>query len=102
MTQTPITPASSPEEDDAALRDKLGELVRIVWIEWALKQPNPKPSWLVPWANLNETQKDVDRQIGEELFREGIRASLTFGRHLIQENADLRAQLSVHTQRSTP
>lgn len=46
-------------------RDQLGELVRLAWVEWAHEQPDPKPSWLVPWAGLSETDKEADRRIGE-------------------------------------
>jgi NTP pyrophosphatase (non-canonical NTP hydrolase) len=46
-------------------RDQLGELVRLAWIEWALEQPEPKPSWLVPYQDLPETDKEADRRIGE-------------------------------------
>lgn len=42
----------------------LGRLVRSVWIEWAKEQPNPKPSWLVPWEELPPEQQEVDRRIG--------------------------------------
>lgn len=50
-------------------RDVLGELVRDVWVAWAREQPNPKPSWLVPWDELDEASKEVDRRIGEALER---------------------------------
>lgn len=53
------------------LREALGRRVRGVWIQWAKEQPNPKPSWLVPWAGLGEPDKEVDRRIGEELYRLG-------------------------------
>jgi hypothetical protein len=44
--------------------DVLGHLVRDVWVRWAREQPDPKPSWLVPWEGLGETDKEVDRRIG--------------------------------------
>ena len=50
-------------------RDFFGQIVRDTWIRWAQQQPNPKPSWLVPYAELNEADKEVDRQIGETVFR---------------------------------
>lgn len=53
-------------------REELGQLVRKVWIEWARQQPDPKPSWLVPWEQLSEADKEVDRRIGEVLFTEGM------------------------------
>lgn len=51
-------------------REELGRLVREVWIEWAKEQPNPKPSWLVPWEDLSEPDREVDRRIGERLAAE--------------------------------
>lgn len=50
-------------------RESLGKIVREVWIEWAKEQPSPKPSWLVPWEGLSESDKEVDRRIGERLLR---------------------------------
>jgi len=52
-------------------REALGRIVRWVWIAWAKEQPNPKPSWLVPWEGLSEPDKEVDRRIGERLAAEG-------------------------------
>lgn len=58
--------------DDAALREDLGKMVRDEWVAWAKEQPNPKPSWLVPWDGLSEPDKEVDRRIGERLYRAGM------------------------------
>jgi hypothetical protein len=44
--------------------DTLGRLVRHLWVDWARKQPNPKPSWLVPYDDLSEPDKQADREIG--------------------------------------
>ena len=46
-------------------RDDLGRVVRDAWIAWARTQPNPKPSWLVPYRDLAEPDKEADRLIGE-------------------------------------
>jgi hypothetical protein len=46
-------------------REFVGKLVRRVWVGWAKEQPNPKPSWLVPYEELPEPDKEVDRRIGE-------------------------------------
>lgn len=46
-------------------RDELGRIVREAWVRWARKQPSPKPSWLVPYDELSEADKEADRQIGE-------------------------------------
>lgn len=48
----------------AAFRDALGRVVRRAWIVWALEQPDPKTSWLVPFDLLSEPDKEVDRRIG--------------------------------------
>lgn len=44
--------------------EALGRKVREVWIAWANEQSNPKPSWLLPWDKLVESDKEVDRRIG--------------------------------------
>jgi hypothetical protein len=46
-------------------RDVLGRVVRSAWIRWAETQSNPKPSWLVPYDELSEPDKEADRQIAE-------------------------------------
>lgn len=48
-------------------RETLGQIVRKVWIAWALEQPVTKESWLVPWEGLKEPDKEVDRMIGETI-----------------------------------
>jgi hypothetical protein len=50
-------------------RDQLGRFVREAWMRWAQTQPNPKPSWLVPYDDLAEPDKEADRQIGEAVAR---------------------------------
>jgi len=50
-------------------RDVLGRVVREAWVRWALAQPNPKASWLVPYDELGEADKEADRQIGESVGR---------------------------------
>lgn len=64
--------AGDPEEP----RELLGRLVRQVWIEWAREQDDPKPSWLLPWEDLDDGQKEVDMRIGEKLFKAGQLSSL--------------------------
>jgi len=55
-------------EDHRFDREYLGRAVREAWIEWANDQPPPiKPSWLVPWEELSEADKEVDRRIGDKL-----------------------------------
>lgn len=50
-------------------RDYLGQIVRMAWVAWAQKQPSPKPSWLVPWSELNEVDREADRCIGEAVAK---------------------------------
>lgn len=50
-------------------RDTVGRMVREAWVRWAKTQPSPKPSWLVPYDDLNEADKEADRQIGEAVAR---------------------------------
>ena len=50
-------------------RDEYGRMVREAWVRWAQTQLNPKPSWLVPYDELSEPDKEADRQIGEAVAR---------------------------------
>ena len=52
-------------------RESLGRMVRAEWIAWAREQPTPKASWLVPWEQLSEPDREVDRRIGERLAAAG-------------------------------
>lgn len=47
--------------------DFLGERVREAWVRWAERQPNPKPHWLAPWAELGEADREADREIGRSI-----------------------------------
>lgn len=58
--------------------DDLGNRVREVWIGWAAAQPDPKPSWLVPYAELSKPLREVDRRIGVALWTEGFLAAQRF------------------------
>lgn len=55
--------------------EELGRKVREVWVEWAKRQTDPKPSWLVEWDQLEDAQKEVDTLIGTTLFMMGYRAA---------------------------
>jgi len=55
-------------------REDVGRLVRQVWAEWAREQPDAKPSWLLPWEELDAGQQEVDMRIGTVLFRMGFTA----------------------------
>jgi hypothetical protein len=43
-------------------------------VEWAREQPNPKPSWLLPWEDIDDGQREVDMRIGAALFAAGKRS----------------------------
>ena len=58
------------------MRESLGRRVREVWIEWAKRQPNPKPSWLVPYDELSEPDKEADRCIGSAIWGDCIAANI--------------------------
>ena len=77
-------------------RERLGRLVRELWIDWAKKQPAPKPSWLVPFDELSEPDKEADRVIGYGLLLE-FNSEMTGERmnheRLKQIAEDLRTQL---------
>lgn len=60
--------------DPAGPRELAGRLVRQVWTEWAREQPDPKPSWLLPWEELDDAQREVDMRIGEALYEMGYQA----------------------------
>lgn len=64
---------------DAVNREFLGKLVRMEWVKWAREQPTPKQSWLLPWDELTEPEREVDRRIGESIWK--------FARHLKKASA---------------
>lgn len=51
--------------------DMLGREVRAEWIAWAKEQSNPKPSWLVPWEDMSEPDREAYRRIGIRLANIG-------------------------------
>lgn len=53
-------------------RDEQGRRVREVWIEWAKRQPSPKPAWLVPYDELSEADKEADRCIGAAIWGDAV------------------------------
>lgn len=68
---------ASPAQDEALNgarplpidRETLGRMVREAWVRWAQTQPDPKLSWLAPYDELSEPDKEADRQIGEAIAR---------------------------------
>ena len=51
--------------------ESLGRIVRETWITWAQEQPDvaDHPHWLVPWEELSERDKDVDRRIAAAVYK---------------------------------
>jgi len=91
--------AEAAEADNARLRETvkryrfssdrewLGKLVRHAWVDWAKEQENPKPSWLVPWEDLKESDREADRRIGEFLASQCVSPELL---RVEADNAKLR------------
>jgi hypothetical protein len=50
-------------------REELGRVVRDTWVAWAREQPDPKPSWLTGWNELDDGQREVDMRIGVAVVR---------------------------------
>lgn len=53
-------PGPTVEEPEV---ERVAREIRGAWVEWATRQPNPKPSWLVPWDRCDEQTKDADRYL---------------------------------------
>lgn len=73
-TPAPVASGAGGEKCNGARplpfsRDDLGRFVREAWVRWAETQPDPKPSWLIPFDQLAEPDKEADRQIGEAVAR---------------------------------
>lgn len=49
-------------------RDSGGRLVREAWIDWAKSKQDYKASWVVPYDQLNEMDKEADRLIFERII----------------------------------
>jgi hypothetical protein len=63
-----LAAADAPATPPVPNRDYGGRLVREAWVRWARTQPDPKSSWLVPYEELSEPDKEADRQIAEALW----------------------------------
>jgi len=69
-------------------RETLGRLIREAWVEWALEQPNPQPSWVKPWEELGEGMKEVDRRMGERV-RDYVLSESLYSRKEVEEEPEL-------------
>jgi hypothetical protein len=66
-------------------REPLGRLIREEWVKWASEQPDPKPSWLLPWEELDAGQREVDMRMGAAVAAaERERAAGQIARHVEQ------------------
>ena len=54
-------------------REKLGKLVRQIWINYCRDTGDTKPNHLATWDEISESDREVDRQIGEQLYQTGYR-----------------------------
>lgn len=72
-------------------RELLGRIVRWEWTEWAREQPDPKPSWLTVWDELDDGQKEADMRIGLALFELGKRAGIEIGKAMREPDHEVRA-----------
>ncbi len=69
VTGPPVDPYVTKEPQmTAEERDRLGRMVRVAWVKWAKTHPSPKASWLAPYDDLGEMDKEADRQIGETIW----------------------------------
>lgn len=50
-------------------RDELGKIVRDEWVKFARQDPKSPPHHLLPFEELDEKNKEVDRRIGEAVVR---------------------------------
>lgn len=61
-------------EVQATEREALGRLVRDTWIAYCHEIGDNKQSHLAPWEDLSESDKEVDRRIGEAVARQMLAA----------------------------
>lgn len=60
----------------ADVREPFGRRLREIWVKWASEQPDPKSSWLLPWDELDDGQKEVDMRMGAALWNWGFAACM--------------------------
>lgn len=59
----PPAPVEARAASDEPEVERVAREIRAAWVEWATRQPNAKPSWLVPWDECDEQTKDADRYL---------------------------------------
>lgn len=77
-------------------REKLGQIVRQVWIEKARTLDNPKPSNLLPWEELDEWNQEVDRCIGEEVGKAAFRQVVGYLLDKVADNHDSELYMALN------
>jgi hypothetical protein len=79
---------ATPEQAEGAVspndRERIGRVVREIWIDWAREQPSPKPTWLLPWEDLTDTYREAGCRIGEQLFSMGLMAGRAVGEEEVE------------------
>jgi len=60
---------------DTDLTEELGKLVRSTWVNWAKSLPLAKQSWLTPWEELDDQQKEIDRLLGKTVWEAALASS---------------------------
>jgi len=73
-----------PINHAAALRERLGKVVRDAWIAWAKEQKETKDSWFSPWEELAEPFKEADRRIGQAVMQEIVKRDPRMGEISVQ------------------
>ena len=85
--------------------EALGRIVRETWVNWAKEQPDAggHPSWLVPWDELPERDREVDRRIGSAVAAMAVHdadlEALELRKRLVLVGAHLPAILDALTAR---
>jgi hypothetical protein len=68
--------------------EQLGRIVRAAWVAWAKEQPAPKPSWLIPWEQLDAGQREVDIRIGQAVAAQAAYSERARIRSLLPYNVN--------------
>ena len=87
-----------PQDTHESFEDFLGRRVREVWVSWCQEAGDTKESHLLPWENLPEFDKQVDRRIGLALYELGVASRDAEVARLTARVAELEAQLEARTK----
>lgn len=75
-------------------REDGGRLLRYYWEERARTHPHPKESWLIPWPELGEWDKETDRYLWDHL----VAPYVSTISELIEQNQRLRQEIAKVTE----